>query len=137
MMIRALCGMATYEWSWEDGTSVTGTRERIAESAIGSQLLWSPRKVELASQLPQPLASLRRRHQAQIGSHCGAGFDFLLSPLNTLEEIGCKVVIFQVIEAVLDHSADIESFRSPGLGRQNIEPFFGLCGKSDLSTHVY
>jgi hypothetical protein len=117
--------MATYEWSWEDGTSVTGTR--IAESAIGSQLLWSPRKVDLASQLPQPLAS--------IGSDCGAGFDFLLSPLNTLEEIGCEVVIFQVIEAVLDHFADVESFCSPGVVHQKIEPLFGFCGESDLNIH--
>jgi hypothetical protein len=64
-----------------------------------------------------------------MGSHCGAGFDFLFTPANTLEDIGCEVVIFQVVQTLLDHSANIEGFRTPGLSRQKIEPFFGFCGE--------
>ena len=53
-----------------------------------------------------------------------------------LENVGREIVVFQIVEAALDHLAQVERLGPASLGGQKIQALLGLGGKSDGSCHA-
>ena len=61
---------------------------------------------------------------------------FFLAFTNALQNVRCEVVVFQVVEAVFNHLAQVEGFRAASLLGQKIETLFGFCGETNGGRNV-
>lgn len=64
--------------------------------------------------------------QAKIASHTGAGVNFFFALADALENIGGEVIVFEVIQTILDHLTQIKSLGAAGLGGEEVETSVGF-----------
>jgi len=65
--------------------------------------------------------------KAKFGSHQRASVRFFLAFANALKNVGCEVVVFQIVEAVFNHLPQIEGFRTAGLLSEKIKALFAFA----------
>ena len=61
--------------------------------------------------------------------------DFFLPFADPLENVGGEIVVLEIVQAVLDHLAEVEGLAASSLSGEVFQSLLGFRGKSDGSGH--